>query len=76
VEFNESDIFHTFRRGHRIMIQIQGAWFPLININPQKFLNINEATEADFQSATQRVYRSRSLSSSVKVLILPPERPQ
>ena len=76
VEFTESDVFHTFRRGHRIMIQIQSTWFPLININPQRFLSINEATEADFQSATQRVYRSRSLPSSVKVLILPPERPQ
>jgi uncharacterized protein len=71
VEFTMSDIFHTFRRGHRIMVQVQSTWFPLININPQKFLNINEATEADFHAATQRVYHSPSLPSSVRVLVLP-----
>ncbi|HEV8132143.1 MAG TPA: CocE/NonD family hydrolase [Acidobacteriota bacterium] len=71
VEFTVSDVFHTFRPGHRIMVQIQSTWFPLININPQKFLNINEATEADFQKATERVYRSRSLPSSVRVGVLP-----
>ncbi len=70
VEFNISDLFHTFRRGHRIMIQIQSTWFPLINVNPQKFLNINEASEADFQAATQRVYHSRTRPSLVKVFIL------
>lgn len=70
VEFTISDTFHTFRRGHRIMIQIQSSWFPLIDINPQKFLNINEAVEADFQKATQRVYRSRKLPSLVKVGVL------
>jgi uncharacterized protein len=70
VEFIVPDTFHTFRRGHRIMIQVQSTWFPLININPQKFLNINQATEADFQTATQRVYRSRSLPSAVKVGVL------
>ncbi len=76
VEFIVSDTFHTFRRGHRIMIQVQSTWFPLIDINPQKFLNIYEATEADFQKATQRVYRSRSLPSAVKVgLLLRPPHP-
>jgi len=71
VEFAVSDTFHTFRRGHRIMIQVQSTWFPLINVNPQKFVNINEATEADYQKATHRVYRSRRLPSSVKVGVLP-----
>jgi hypothetical protein len=70
VEFVVSDTLHTFRRGHRIMIQVQSTWFPLIDINPQKFLNIYDATEADFQKATQRVYHSRSLPSAVKVGIL------
>ncbi len=51
VQFIVSDTFHTFRRGHRIMLQIQSSWFPLINLNPHKFLNINEATEGDFQKA-------------------------
>lgn len=71
VEFTLPDTLHTFRRGHRIMVQIQSTWFPLVDINPHKFLNIYEATEADFQRATQRVYRSRSWPSSVNVAILP-----
>jgi predicted acyl esterase len=75
VEFTASDIFHTFRSGHRIMVQIQSSWFPLIDINPQKFLNIFQARETDFQKATQRVYRSKSLPSMVKVSALPAARP-
>jgi putative CocE/NonD family hydrolase len=75
VEFTASDIFHTFRSGHRIMVQIQSSWFPLIDINPQKFLNIFQARETDFQKATQRVYRSKSLPSMVRVSALPAARP-
>ncbi len=75
VEFTASDIFHTFRRGHRIMVQIQSTWFPLIDLNPQRFENIFQAKEGDFQKATQRVYRSRSLASQIKIGVLPPSRP-
>jgi putative CocE/NonD family hydrolase len=71
VEFNVSDVFHTFRRGHRIMIQVHSTWFPFADLNPGKFMNINEATEADFQKTTQRVFHSKSLPSAVKVGILP-----
>lgn len=67
VEFTVSDVFHTFRRGHRIMVQIQSTWFPLFDINPGKFMNIYQAAEGDFQKTTQRVYRSKSLPSCVKV---------
>ncbi|MGH9163023.1 MAG: CocE/NonD family hydrolase [Vicinamibacteraceae bacterium] len=70
VEFTVSDTFHTFRRGHRIMIQIQSTWFPLIDINPQKFMNIFQARDADFQKATQRIYRSKAMPSSVEVGVL------
>jgi len=50
---------HTFKAGHRIMIQIQSSWFPLIDRNPQTYApNIYEATQADFRSATQSIYRS------------------
>jgi putative CocE/NonD family hydrolase len=70
VEYIVSDTLHTFRRGHRIMIQIQSTWFPLFDINPGRFMNIYQATEADFQKTTQRVYRSRSLASMVKVGVL------
>ncbi|MGH9795995.1 MAG: CocE/NonD family hydrolase, partial [Candidatus Acidiferrales bacterium] len=71
VEFEVSDTFHTFRRGHRIMVQIHSTWFPLFDINPGKFMNIFQATEADFQKTTQRVYRSRSMPSALRVGILP-----
>jgi len=76
VEWTVSDIFHTFRRGHRIMIQVQSTWFPLIDRNPQKFLNINEATEADFQKATERVYHTTAMPSQVKVGVLPAQTPR
>ncbi len=66
------DIFHTFRRGHRIMIQIQSSWFPLMDRNPQKFCDINQATEADFQKATERVYHSPQAASQVRVRVLTP----
>jgi len=70
VEWNVCDTFHTFRRGHRIMIQIHSTWFPWTDINPGKFMNIYEATDADFQKTTQRVYHSKALPSQVKVSVL------
>ncbi len=54
------DVYHTFRRGHRIMIHVQSSWFPLIDRNPQTFVDIPRATAADFQKATHRVHRSQS----------------
>ena len=57
---------HVFRKGHRIMIQVQSTWFPIIDRNPQKFVpNIFEAKESDFQAATQRVFRSKLRPSAV-----------
>jgi hypothetical protein len=57
---------HVFRKGHRIMIQVQSSWFPIIDRNPQKFVpNIFEAKESDFQAATQRVFRSKLRPSAV-----------
>ena len=43
IEFTMPDAFHTFRRGHRVMVQVQSSWFPLVDRNPQKFVNIYEA---------------------------------
>jgi len=71
VEFNMLDALHTFKRGHRIMVQVHSTWFPWTDINPGKFMNIFEATEADFQKTTQHIYRSRSMPSAVKVAVLP-----
>lgn len=58
VEFTLPDVNHSFLKGHKIMVQIQSTWFPLVDRNPQKFVDIYKATEADFQKATQRIYRS------------------
>jgi hypothetical protein len=57
---------HVFRKGHRIMIQVQSSWFPVIDRNPQKFVpNIFEAQESDFEAATQHVFRSKLHASAV-----------
>jgi putative CocE/NonD family hydrolase len=71
VEFTLPDVFHTFRRGHRIMVQVQSSWFPLVNLNPQRFVNIHEAKPEDFQKATQRVWRSSAFPSRVQLRVLP-----
>ena len=68
VNFTLQDVAHTFRSGHKIMMQIQSTWFPLIDRNPQKFVDIYSATETDFQRASQRVYRSALMPSHLEVL--------
>jgi len=71
VEYVMPDIYHTFRQGHRIMIQVQSSWFPLADRNPQKFVDIYSAKASDFQKATERVYHSRESSSRVMVNRIP-----
>ena len=71
VTFTMPDAYHTFRRGHRIMVQVQSSWFPFIDRNPQTFVNIPQATEADFKRQTHQVYRSAMLPSSVTVRVEP-----
>ncbi|MBA4123517.1 MAG: CocE/NonD family hydrolase [Acidobacteria bacterium] len=62
---------HTFKKGHRIMIQVQSTWFPVIDRNPQKFVpNIFLAKETDFQKATQRVFRSGKNASYVALPVV------
>jgi putative CocE/NonD family hydrolase len=59
-------IVHTFKKGHRIMVQIQSTWFPLVARNPQKFMaNYKVGTDADFQKATERVYHSAAYPSRI-----------
>jgi hypothetical protein len=70
VEFTLPDVNHAFLKGHRIMVQVQSYWFPLVDRNPQKFVDVNKAVEADFQSATHRVYRSREHQSRITVNVL------
>ena len=63
---------HVFKKGHRIMVQVQSTWFPLYDRNPQKFIpNIFEAKDSDYQKATQHVYRSKRFPSSVEIMTLP-----
>ena len=66
------DVMHRFAKGHRLMVQIQSTWFPLVDRNPQKFCDIYHASDEDFQKATQRVYRSSDASSQVRVSVLTP----
>jgi putative CocE/NonD family hydrolase len=72
IEFEIPDIFHTFRRGHRVMVHVQSTWFPLVDRNPQTFVNIPTARAEDFKKATHRVYRGGGHASSLMVRVLPP----
>jgi uncharacterized protein len=71
VHWTMPDVFHTFRRGHRIMVQVQSSWFPLTDRNPQTFCDIYHARPEDFRKATQRVYRSAKAPSALQVRVLP-----
>jgi predicted acyl esterase len=70
IHFSMPDIDHCFRRGHRIMVQIQSSWFPLVDRNPQTFTNIPTANPSDFKAATERVYHSRKDPSFLTLDIL------
>jgi predicted acyl esterase len=71
VEYVLPDIYHTFRRGHRIMVQVQSSWFPLVDRNPQTFVDIANAKASDFVKATQHVYRTGTAPSGLIVELLP-----
>ncbi len=71
VTFTLPDAFHQFKPGHRIMVQVQSSWFPLVDRNPQRFENINQAAAADFQMAHQRVYHRVGAASAVDLTVLP-----
>ena len=62
INFTMPDVCHTFRAGHRIMVQIQSSWFPLTDRNPQVFMDIPKAKALDFHKATNRVYHDSYLS--------------
>jgi hypothetical protein len=70
VEFELPDVQHTFLKGHRLIIQIQSSWFPLIDRNPQTFCDIRKAGEAEFRKATHRLYRTRQYPSGIKFRVL------
>ncbi|MEJ2049040.1 MAG: CocE/NonD family hydrolase, partial [Calditrichota bacterium] len=71
VQFNLNDIFHTFKTGHRIMVQIQSSWFPLFDMNPQEFTDINQTSKNNFRKAVQCIYHTSEYSSSLELNLLP-----
>ena len=70
VKFDLNDVAHTFKKGHKIMVQVQSSWFPLVDRNPQKFMRIPEATEKDFQKATIKIYHNAVNASKIILPVL------
>jgi uncharacterized protein len=66
IRFSMPDIYHCFRKGHRMMVEMQSSWFPLTDRNPQTFVDIPNAKPEQFIKATERVYRSRSAASFIE----------
>jgi putative CocE/NonD family hydrolase len=71
VTFSMPDVYHTFRKGHRLMVHVQSSWFPLIDRNPQTFVAIATARPSDFVRQSHRVYRDRTRPSGIDVLVVP-----
>ena len=67
IHFSMPDVYHCFKKGHRIMVQIQSSWFPLTDRNPQTFTHIPEAPPEAFVKATERIYRSQQAASFIEV---------
>jgi len=70
VKFTMNDVAHTFKKGHRIMVQIQSSWFPLVDRNPQKMVDIYTCTDQDFQKATIKIYHNPTNASFLTLPIL------
>jgi hypothetical protein len=71
IDFTMPDLFHTFRRGHRIMVQVESSWFPLTDRNPQTFTDIPNAKPEEFQKAIEQIFRQKDAASGVEVLVMP-----
>ncbi|TDN39646.1 CocE/NonD family hydrolase [Hymenobacter sp. UV11] len=70
VKYELNDVLHTFKKGHRLQVQVQSSWFPLVDRNPQQFVNISTAEAKDFQKATIRIYHEAGHASSVSLPML------
>jgi uncharacterized protein len=68
--FTLGDKYHTFLKGHRLMVQIQSSWFPMFDRNPQTFVDIYHAKDADYRKATHKIFRSATLPSFVTLPVL------
>jgi putative CocE/NonD family hydrolase len=67
IRFSMPDVYHCFKKGHRIMVEVESSWFPLTDRNPQTFGDIPDAKPDDFVAATERIYRTRKAASFVEV---------
>ena len=72
VKYELPDVLHTFQKGHRLLVQVQSTWFPLVDRNPQTFVPIATADAQDFQKATIRLYHDASHASAIRVPVLAP----
>lgn len=72
VEWALNDIFHAFRRGHRLTVQVQSSWFPLMDRNPQVFTDIYSAKAEDFKAARHRIFHSAAGASFLELPMLEP----
>ena len=70
ISFDLNEIAHLFGKGHRIMVQVQSSWFPIVDLNPQKFAKIPDAEKADFQPATIRIYHDAQHPSGIILPVL------
>lgn len=71
LNYTMPDVNHTFRKGHRIMVQVQSSWFPLVDRNPQSFVDIPNAKPEDFRKATEQIFVGKGSDSGVEVMVLP-----
>lgn len=72
VKFALNDVAHTFKKGHRIMVQVQSSWFPLVDRNPQQFMTIPTAGDNDFKKATIRIWHEGSNASHIVLPVMHP----
>lgn len=72
IRFTMPDVGHCFRSGHRVMVQVQSSWFPLVDRNPQTFCDIYSCGDDAFRQATQRIYRSAAMPSGVTLRVVRP----
>lgn len=71
VDFTMQDVNHTFKKGHRIMVQVQSSWFPLVDRNPQKFIDTAKAKASDYVKATETIFHQSDAASGVELLVMP-----
>ena len=70
LEIPLGDKYHTFLKGHRVMVQVQSSWFPMFDRNPQTFVDIYHAKPGDYRKATQRILRARGTASFVEMNVM------